>query len=618
MSEVALPVHQIVDPLERAVRQLVKALLEVILSCEKDGDLIDPILRRPLPPQYQHAWAGMACHLAVELDLGLDSIRLQKARSDLWKHQFQLNPRAQSEFQATPAAALLYHPGPNRIPIALKEDLETFLESPKYLARPKNSGVSNNWIHLQGLTRWLAGKATGKTEEVAQGLKLLRYGAERHQDADGIFRDSPEQPAKKGGARPLTYHAKMTSLALLGGHLTGDPFLYTAGERGADALARLAGMTGEIGWFGRSSLALFGDVGLISSALLLPHHTLGVRTAAFEACERLLRSSLPHGVIPITPCGLWEEKGGWDGYMHLWDYETYAAGWLALCLLHHPERTSWTADRPPLGVSLLPNAGFAVVRDGRRTIGIAVEGDVEPAQAPLFCDLRSLGGQVNLWQADGRNIMGPPPMTPRADPYDLAHSGAMPFFTRDDLTWGPRQLERTSIRAFSGGVLASGEGPCIAIEPRSRWASAALRRTGFLRRTLHVRKDPTTVRWSIWATPGAWIEFWRFESARPTTWQLPIPRILVEARNLVEFSLARLTGGGDSLELSPIPVREAKAQPGSSAGPFFCANAEVTVGKGVVTFVRWAHLHAAASVVIEVKDGRANVRIGPGVWRYAP
>ena len=62
----------------------------------------------------------------------------------------------------------------------------------------------------------------------------------------------------------------------------------------------------------------------------------------------------------------------WAALAKLGQLEAFAAGWLALCLLHHPRRIEWTADRPPRGVSLLHEAGFAVVRDERRTIGHAL------------------------------------------------------------------------------------------------------------------------------------------------------------------------------------------------------------------------------------------------------
>lgn len=605
------------DPLERATGKLIQALVRAIVAHREGGELIDPVLQGPLPLQYQHAWGALACHLAMQLDIGFDETELELARNALWKGILDQVPSARFEFQTLAAAATLTHPGPRGVPTLLSDRLVEFIRKPRYLSRRRSSDASNNFLFLQGLTRHLVGMALNEPAERHEGLQIMKYCASRHQDEEGVFWDSPEVPAETaGGCCPLTYHSKMTSLALLGGQVTGDTELVASGEAGAGVIGSLSGMAGEIGWHGRSSLALFGDACTIAAAVLIPHSPSGIRMAAFEACERLLRSLTADGIIPITPSGLWESEGGWDRYMHLWDYETFAAGWLAIALLNRPDAWTWSAERAPLGASFFRTSGLASIRDGRRTLGIAARGSVETAQAPLFCDPRSLGGQVGIWQADGIHLVGPPPVPTVKDPYDLAAAGAVPFFYKEGNTCGPRRYEGIHLRSNAGGILAEGKGPCVSITPRQRYLAAAFRRTGMARKAVQVREDPSRVEWTLWGNPSGWAEFWKVRSPAPRTWHFPIPRILLEAQHRVEYGLAEVIAGDDgALLLRPVPTPKPIERTGSSAGPFLWANGEIQTGEATV--VRWAHLVEAPGTLKPIGDG-IEVHIGAGHWTWRP
>jgi hypothetical protein len=302
--------------------------------------------------------------------------------------------------------------------------------------------------------------------------------------------------------------------------------------------------------------------------------------------------------------------------MHLWDYETYTAGWLALALLNRPDAWTWSAERAPLGSSFYRTSGLAAIRDGRRTLGIAAQGSVETAQAPLFCDTRSLGGQVGIWQADGVSLVGPPPVPTVKDPYNLAAAGAVPFFYKEDLTWGPRRFEGVLLRSHSGGILAEGRGACVALTPRQRYLAAALRRTGLGRRAVQIRQDPSRVEWTFWGSPSGWAEFWRVRSPAPRTWHFPVPRILVDARHRVDYGLAEvITGDDGATSLKPIRTPKPIERTGSSAGPIIWANGEIQAEE--TTVVRWAHLVETPGSVKAVGDG-VEVHIGVGHWIYRP
>ena len=158
------------------------------------------------------------------------------------------------------------------------------------------------------------------------------------QYSDGFYYDKPYTTDLNKGVPHLTYHSTIMMCVLLAAVLLDDDRLLALGKNSICALEALVSPTGEAGAYGRSNNAIFGS----SSALFaISLYHLISQTNEFRCLHEVILKQIknnlsPDGHVYIVPNKFEKKRAGFDKYMFVTVYESWAIGQLLLSYLMNP------------------------------------------------------------------------------------------------------------------------------------------------------------------------------------------------------------------------------------------------------------------------------------------
>ena len=198
---------------------------------------------------------------------------------------------------------------------------------------------ANNFYALKGLAHLLQAYFISNpltSNDLKCGKKIINTHLMNWQLSDGIFYDKPFELESTDYVPHLTYHATMMMVMAFSGRILFNERMMESANNALITLMALTSPAGEAFGYGRSNHAIFGYVNAILGCTLLSDFYSDGREEINIYRNLLCRYIIKHrhvdGHLFIVPNNLEGKRAGFDSYMFVTVYESYA---LAMLLLSH-------------------------------------------------------------------------------------------------------------------------------------------------------------------------------------------------------------------------------------------------------------------------------------------
>lgn len=319
LKEVAMPVYRFLNNNQR-----------------KNGTIYDPYIRSNLDFQYQTSYYILSSVLLENFTYGDKFINnVEYALKYLTKIGYDINRRANSFIGIAIALSCYYCNS-----IELRKKLSKYLQSISFspaLEQQKKS--ANNFYALKGLAHLLRAHIISgnlSDDDLKCGETIILTHLMNWQLPDGIFYDKPFEFESTDYVPHLTYHATMMMVMAFSGRILSNDRMMERANKALIALIALTSPAGEAFGYGRSNHAIFGYANAILGCSLLSDFYTDQQKEISSYRNLLFNYIIKHrhldGHLYIVPNHLEDKRAGFDSYMFVMVYESYA---LAMLLLSH-------------------------------------------------------------------------------------------------------------------------------------------------------------------------------------------------------------------------------------------------------------------------------------------
>lgn len=198
---------------------------------------------------------------------------------------------------------------------------------------------ANNLYAFKGLSHFLRGhQIPGKLSnlDMMQGKKIILEHLVGWQLSDGFFYDKPFEMNSNNVVIHLTYHATMMMVLAFSGFFIPQKELRERTRKAIYAMQKVTSPAGEAFSYGRSNNAIFGYAsGILGCSLYQSYVSVQdpkINNFRNDLFKYIIQYQDSDGHLYIVPNDLEEKRIGFDKYMFVSVYESYA---LALLLLSH-------------------------------------------------------------------------------------------------------------------------------------------------------------------------------------------------------------------------------------------------------------------------------------------